>query len=79
MKVIEEKLNHCDKCECTTKHHRNNTKTGLIMILVHIVLTVFTMGLWLALLIFYKLVTAKIGGRKCSNCVEVGIMHRKLF
>ena len=78
-KVIEQKLKHCNKCGKTTKHHRNNTTTGLVMILIHIVLTVVTAGIWLALLIIYKLLTAKVGGWKCEECVNVGILHKKIF
>ena len=79
MKTIEEKLKHCNKCERETIHQRNGTKTGLIMILVHIVLTIGTAGIWLALLIVYKILTAKVGGWKCSRCKYVGILHKKLF
>jgi predicted nucleic acid-binding Zn ribbon protein len=67
-KYIEEQLKKCSKCKKTTKHYRNNTKTSLFMFLVHIVLTVVTAGVWLVLLIVWKLLNTKIGGWKCSEC-----------
>ena len=68
MKTIEQKLKHCSRCKKTTTHQRNNTSTGLVMILIHIVLTVLTAGIWLVLLILWKILTAKIGGWKCERC-----------
>jgi len=67
-KVIEEQLKHCSKCNKTTKHHRNNNKSSGFMLLVHLVLTVVTVGVWLVLIILWKLLNAKIGGWKCSEC-----------
>ncbi len=66
--VIEEQLKHCSKCNKTTKHHRNNSQTSGFMILVHLVLTVVTYGIWLVLVIIWKVLNAKIGGWKCSEC-----------
>lgn len=79
MKIVEQKLKHCTKCEKETIHHRNNTKTGLIMILVHIVLTIATMGAWLVLLVIWKLLTVKIGGWKCEACPQVSVLHKNIF
>lgn len=67
-KAIEETLKKCKKCNRTTKHYRNTEKTGLLMFLVHLVLTVATMGVWLALVIIYMVLNTKIGGWKCSEC-----------
>ncbi|MCV6612416.1 MAG: hypothetical protein OIF55_16765 [Amphritea sp.] len=67
-RVIEETLKKCRKCGKETVHRRNNTKTGLAMFLVHLVLTALTMGGWLVLLIIWMVLTAKIGGWKCSEC-----------
>ena len=67
-KEIEETLKHCSMCNKQTKHMRNNTKTGLVMFLVHLVLTVFTWGVWLVLLIIWKILNTKIGGWTCSEC-----------
>jgi hypothetical protein len=66
--VIEEKLEHCKKCLKTTKHHRNNNKTSGFMLLVHLILTVVTTGVWLVLVIIWKILNTKIGGWKCSEC-----------
>ncbi len=66
--VIEEQLKSCKKCKKTTKHHRNNSKSSGFMLLVHLVLTVCTAGIWLVLIILMKILNAKIGGWQCSEC-----------
>lgn len=66
--IIEEKLNHCKQCSKNTKHHRNNTKSSGFMLLVHLILTIVTFGIWLVLVIIWKILNAKIGGWKCSEC-----------
>jgi hypothetical protein len=67
-KYIEEILMKCGDCKKSTKHHRNNSKSSGFMILVHLVLTVFTVGIWLLLAIIWKLLNHKVGGWKCSEC-----------
>lgn len=67
-KAIEETLKHCSKCNRKTVHLRNTNKTGLIMFLVHIVLTVITTGVWLILLVIWLILNAKIGGWTCNEC-----------
>ncbi len=67
-KIIEEQLKHCRKCDKTTKHHRNNAKSSGFMLLIHIILTLVTVGVWLVLIIIWKILNAKIGGWKCSEC-----------
>lgn len=79
MKTIEQTLKHCAKCEKQTIHYRNNAKTGLVMILFHIVLAIVTVGVWLVLLGFWKLLTAKIGGWKCQDCPQTSVLHKKIF
>lgn len=66
--VIEEQLKSCKKCKKTTKHHRNNSKSSGFMLLVHLVLTVCTVGIWLVLIILMKILNTKIGGWQCSEC-----------
>jgi uncharacterized protein (DUF983 family) len=68
MKYLEETLKQCKHCGKQTKHHRTNSKPGFGMILLHIILTVITSGLWLLLLLPYYLFTTKIGGWSCSEC-----------
>lgn len=65
---IEEQLKKCPKCKKTTKHYRNNSKSSGFMILIHVILTLVTAGIWLLLVIIWKLLNAKIGGWKCSEC-----------
>lgn len=65
---IEEQLKRCKKCGKTTKHFRNNSKSSGFMLLVHLVLTVATVGVWLVLVIVWKILNTKIGGWKCSEC-----------
>ncbi len=67
-KVIEEQLKQCKKCEKTTKHYRNNSQSSGFMLLIHLVLTVVTVGIWLILVIVWKLLNTKIGGWRCSEC-----------
>ena len=64
---IEEQLKSCSKCQKTTKHFRNNSKSSGFM-LVHLILTVCTLGVWLVLVIIWKILNTKIGGWKCSEC-----------
>lgn len=66
--IIEEKLKKCGACEKVTKHHRNNTKTSGFMLLVHIILTIASAGVWLVLVIIWKILNTKIGGWSCSEC-----------
>lgn len=67
-KVIEEQLKHCKKCGKTTKHYRNNKTSSGFMLLVHLVLTVVTVGIWLLLVIIWKFLNTKVGGWECSEC-----------
>jgi len=47
---------------------RNNSQSSGFMLLIHLVLTTVTAGIWLALIIIWKLLNAKIGGWICSEC-----------
>lgn len=67
-KAIEETLKHCKKYGKTTRHLRNTNKTGPVMFLVHLVLTVVTGGIWLIFLVVWMLLNTKIGGWKCGEC-----------
>lgn len=67
-KVLEEQLKHCKKCQKDTIHRRNNSKSSGFMLLVHLVLTVVTAGIWLVLVILWKILNTKVGGWKCSEC-----------
>lgn len=66
--VIEEKLKQCGNCKKTTKHHRNNKTSSGFMLLVHLILTIMTVGVWLVIIIIWKLLNTSIGGWKCSDC-----------
>lgn len=67
-KAVEETVKHCKHCKRKTKHIRNTEKTGLIMFLVHIALTIVTAGVWLVILVIWLILNAKIGGWTCSEC-----------
>lgn len=69
VKSVEEKIKHCRKCGQKTRHARNVNTTGAAMFLVHLFLTVVTAGVWLVLLVIWLILTKKIGGWKCSNCM----------
>ena len=68
MKEIEETLKHCRKCEMKTTHQRNTNKTGLVMLLVHLVLIAVTWGVWLIILAIWTLLNQRVGGWICSEC-----------
>lgn len=67
-KIIEEQLKNCKSCGKVTKHHRNSSKSSGFTLLVHLVLTVATMGAWLVLVIIWKILNTQIGGWRCSEC-----------
>lgn len=67
-KALEQTIKACKCCNKKTVHNRTTNKTGLIMLLVHIVLTVLTAGVWLVLLIAWMLLNTKIGGWTCQEC-----------
>ncbi len=67
-KAIEEQLMKCKKCSKTTKHHRNTDKSSGFMLLVHLILTVCTSGIWLVLIVILKMLNSKVGGWACSEC-----------
>lgn len=67
-KAIEQTIKDCKRCSKKTVHHRASSKTGLIMFLVHIVLTIVTAGVWLVLLLVWMLLNTKIGGWSCQEC-----------
>jgi len=67
-KIIEEQLKHCSKCDKTTKHLRNNSKSSGFMIFVHVILTICTAGIWLIFILLWKVLNAKVGGWKCGEC-----------
>lgn len=67
-KKIEETLRACKKCKKKTKHMRNGDSTGWLMIVIHLILIVVTFGVWLLLIIIWKILNTKIGGWVCSEC-----------
>lgn len=66
--IIEEKMVYCDNCKKDTKHYRNNSKSSGFMIFLHLVLTIGTVGVWLILVVIWKILNAKIGGWRCPDC-----------
>jgi hypothetical protein len=66
--AIEETIRKCRRCAKKTIHHRSINKTGLLMFLVHLVLTVVTAGLWLILVVIWLVLNARIGGWTCKEC-----------
>ena len=73
--IIEESIIHCNKCRSTTMHIRNAksmTKAGLFG---HLLMTVFTFGVW-GLLVILDIIAIKItGGQKgkwhCKRCMGI--------
>jgi len=68
VRVIEEQMMKCKKCKGVTRHYRNNTESSGFMLLVHLVLTLATFGMWLALVVIWKILNTKVGGWRCSKC-----------
>ena len=68
MKTIEQQLKVCHNCKKHTTHLRNKTSTGLFMLLIHVILTVMTVGVWLVLAVVWKIMNRKIGGWRCEEC-----------
>ncbi len=50
----------CERCKKNTVAYRKGTNHVL-----HLLLTVFTLGLWL---LFWFLASVKIGGWRCTQC-----------
>ena len=65
---IEEKLKKCETCSRTTTHQRNNTKSTGFMLLVHLVLSIITAGVWFVCIVSWKLMNLKFGGWVCIVC-----------
>lgn len=66
--IIENKVKHCRKCDKKTKHQRGNNKSSGFMILIHLILIVVTAGIWLAIILIWKILNYKIGGWSCAEC-----------
>lgn len=67
-KDLERTLKKCGKCKRKTEHVRNTDKTGLLALLIHLALIFVTAGIWLAVIIIYKILNTKIGGWQCTEC-----------
>lgn len=67
-KALEETIKPCRRCDKKTVHQRSYNKTSPIMWLVHLVLTVVSVGTWLVILLIWLLLTKKIGGWTCREC-----------
>ena len=72
MKAIEKTIKHCNDCDTSTTHERNISKTSWLMIAIHLILIIITGGIWLAMIITWKVLTVKIGGWSCSECRKRG-------
>lgn len=68
MNYIEQTMKHCSSCGHKTRHSRSNSKPGFGMILLHIILTCLTMGIWLVPLLVWYFMTMKVGGWTCEKC-----------
>ncbi len=66
---VAEMLRPCKKCGRQTIHYKNTKEMSWIM---HLVLTIFTAGLWLVvwfILLIWHGLTKPIGGKwACSQC-----------
>ncbi len=66
---IQEKLLFCEVCEKKTIHHRNTKEMSWVM---HLVLAIFTAGLWILiwlLIMLWHVLTKPIAGKwYCSVC-----------
>lgn len=66
---VEQSIEFCPNCNRKTLHIR---QTKQMSWLLHLVLAIFTGGLWLIVwgfLVFWHILTKPIGGKKvCSQC-----------
>ena len=67
-KVLEQQLKKCSSCKRKTTHLRNNSKSSGFMVMVHLILTICSVGLWLLIIVPWKVLNTKIGGWSCSEC-----------
>jgi len=66
--VVEQTLAVCSRCGRETIHSRNGTQMNWLM---HLVLTLFTAGLWLpvfALALLFRVLFQPVGGWRCMTC-----------
>lgn len=68
MIYLQEKLLHCPKCGRVTRHFRNATKAGGMMLAFHIIMTFMTGGFWLLLLGLWKITGGRPGEWHCGEC-----------
>ena len=68
MKTTEEKIQKCGNCNRVTKHYRNTEKSSGFMIMLHVILILLTAGIWIPVIVIWKLLFAKIGGWFCGSC-----------
>jgi hypothetical protein len=56
-----------------TKNQRNGGKTSFLMVLVHLLMIIFTAGIWLLLLIIYNIFNTEsaFNNWECSVCGNV--------
>lgn len=66
--IIEKRLKYCKRCKTVTKQMRNSKTPSGFMLLVHLAMTVATGGIWLVLVIIWKLLNFNTGGWVCSQC-----------
>lgn len=66
-RYVEECVKHCSRCRRSTRHHRTNTRSSGFMIMIHVLLTLFTAGLWLVPVILVKVLACQIGGWRCTQ------------
>jgi len=65
--VLEQQLLPCRNCGKKTIHHRNAERFNWIL---HVVLTIVTLGLWLAVVAFLLIANLFVShdGWECSEC-----------
>jgi len=66
---VAESLRYCKKCVRKTIHYKNTKEMSWLM---HLVLTIFTVGMWLVIwfvIMIWHVLTKPIGGKwTCSQC-----------
>ncbi|MFV0450349.1 MAG: hypothetical protein ACK5MF_18215 [Vibrio sp.] len=68
MKYIEKQIKHCDHCEQLTAHYRKRIALNGLKVLIHLTLTLLSLGIWLLLVFIWLLFDMKAGEWKCYEC-----------
>jgi len=71
-KSVEQTMKPCKACDKQTLHAKNTTKSGWLAILINIILIIGTLGGWILVILLYRLLHMRIGGKGGWICQDCG-------